>query len=347
MKKTILVISLLLVFLASCNGPLPEEPLLEETPVLDSTTIHQTAAARVTEDLALTQTAQPPAPTPLPSGTWTPQVTLDRTRPVVGSPTADIHCNRAAAGHPIDITVPDGTIFAPGETFSKTWRLKNVGTCTWTRLYAVVFFSGNSLGALQTNTLPAEVPPGSVVDVTVEFQAPMESGVYQSNWMLSDAEGEFFGLGPNGDAPFWVRIAVVPSVTDTPQPSATPTSTPVVYISGEAALVDQDRLDLDTGDLNAEEMEGPDLVYLYGGDPVHVLMTLNGMTWMVFGEEEPAFHQCDLAEMGSSAVSFDADPMGIYLCYRTSSGLPGRMYISGFDAEGEQLQISFLTWAVP
>ena len=31
-----------------------------------------------------------------------------------------------------DLTVPDGSSFAPGATFTKTWRLKTIGTCTWT-----------------------------------------------------------------------------------------------------------------------------------------------------------------------------------------------------------------------
>src|SRR6478609_8802676 len=30
-----------------------------------------------------------------------------------------------------DVTIPDGTIVKTGETFIKTWRFKNIGTCTW------------------------------------------------------------------------------------------------------------------------------------------------------------------------------------------------------------------------
>ena len=46
-----------------------------------------------------------------------------------------------------DVTVPDGTTYTPGATFQKTWRLKNIGTCTWTTSYALIFDSGNQLGA--------------------------------------------------------------------------------------------------------------------------------------------------------------------------------------------------------
>src|SRR5512135_3467629 len=41
-----------------------------------------------------------------------------------------------------DVTVPDGTRFSPGAAFTKTWRLKNVGTCTWSTSYTLVFSSG-------------------------------------------------------------------------------------------------------------------------------------------------------------------------------------------------------------
>jgi hypothetical protein len=114
-----------------------------------------------------------------------------------------------AAGVPFDVTIPDDTVMQPGQSFTKTWRLVNNGTCKWTRLYAVVFFSGNPMEAHQTNYLNAEVLPGQSIDVSVEFIAPFESGTYQSNWMLQSQAGELFGLGPNGDAPFWVRIQVV------------------------------------------------------------------------------------------------------------------------------------------
>ena len=38
-----------------------------------------------------------------------------------------------------DVTVPDGTSYAANTAFRKTWRLKNIGACTWTTSYALVF----------------------------------------------------------------------------------------------------------------------------------------------------------------------------------------------------------------
>jgi hypothetical protein len=348
MTKKYLPLCLILILLAACTA-LPGETSTAGSPSLDATGLAQTAAQQVTADAAATRQAETPTATLRLSPTLTPSpvITLDRTRPVFGTPTSIQQCNQAAAGNPIDVTVPDGTVFAPGEIFSKTWRIINDGTCTWTRMYALVFFSGSSLNATQVNYLPAEVPPGGVIDLTVELEAPQDSGVYQSNWMLSDADGELFGLGPNGDAPFWARIEVVSMVTDTPKPTPTATATPVVYFEGQAALADQDQLDMDSGESNPKESANADMVFLFGGDPQYVMMTLNGTQWMIYGEEAPNFAQCQVVEMSGSAVSFEAVAEGTYLCYRTSDGLPGRLLMEGFDAESEQLQISFLTWAVP
>ncbi len=32
-----------------------------------------------------------------------------------------------------DVTIPDGTVMSPGQKFTKTWSLKNVGTCAWVK----------------------------------------------------------------------------------------------------------------------------------------------------------------------------------------------------------------------
>src|SRR6187455_1853414 len=63
-----------------------------------------------------------------------------------------------------DVTVPDGTIFQPGATFTKTWRLKNIGTCTWTTAYSMVFDSGEKMGSTVSVNFQASVPPGGTID---------------------------------------------------------------------------------------------------------------------------------------------------------------------------------------
>jgi hypothetical protein len=108
-----------------------------------------------------------------------------------------------------DITIPDGTTFTPGAQFTKTWRLKNIGSCTWTSNYALVFSNGNQMGGPIAVSLAGVVQPGDVVDLSVNLVAPTQAGDYQGFWKLRDAAGVHFGVGPNSADPFWVKIKVV------------------------------------------------------------------------------------------------------------------------------------------
>lgn len=336
--KKIFAFWLLIVLLSACVG----EEKLESTPYIYSITQNKTAESDATEDFQLTQTIVP-TQTLAPIETWTLIPTLNRTRPPVETPTATLTCNIAAAGHPIDVTIPDDSVMAPGESFLKTWRLENVGSCTWTTQYTLTFFSGNNLEAFQNHNLAAPVEPGEMIDFTLDMKAPLTPGVYQSNWMLRDPWGELFGIGLNGDAPFWVIIEVVEPITATPAFTPTVTSTPVVYLRGQIQLHNQDQLDLDSGTLNPEDVTQADFVYQQGGELVHVLKTMNGVEWAMYGGSEPSFGDCLSAERSSDALGFQDIPVGSYLCYQTSDGLLGWFF---FDAFGDdQLLISFLTWA--
>ena len=338
--KMIVLCGFIITLLASCSGIGSPDNLA----TLDAEHLELTAIQRVTLDSAQTEQAKP-TETLAPTNTLTPIPTIDRTRPLVQTITPELACDQASAGHPFDVTIPDGTVMSPGESFSKTWRLVNAGSCTWTRQYAVTFFSSNSMNALQTNFLLQEVKPGDVIDVTVNMEAPKSPGVYQGNWMLSNAQGELFGIGPNGDAPFWVKIEVVPSITETPRPTPTVTSTPIVFLTGEQALQDNDQLDLDSDTLNPEDITTSDFVYRAGNGDSHILMTMNGTVWAVFENKKPTFGDCSQATLTGNAISFTNDFMGKFICYQTSNGYPGRLSIEKTDANG--INLSFLTWSLP
>ena len=108
-----------------------------------------------------------------------------------------------------DVTVPDGATYAPGATFVKTWRLKNIGTCTWTTAYSLVFVSGDKLGAPSAVNLPSNVAPGGTVDVSVNMTAPSAGGHYVGYWQLRNASSVLFGIGTYATGKFWVEINVV------------------------------------------------------------------------------------------------------------------------------------------
>jgi hypothetical protein len=107
-----------------------------------------------------------------------------------------------------DVTVADGTVFAPNTAFKKTWRLKNVGTCAWTTGYSLVYVSGEKMGLILSVAMPATVAPGQTVDVSVDMTAPATAGKYRGNWQLKNAAGVLFGIGANANGVFWVEIVV-------------------------------------------------------------------------------------------------------------------------------------------
>jgi hypothetical protein len=121
------------------------------------------------------------------------------------SPTAPDCTNRAQF---VSETIPDLTSFLPGTVFLKTWTLKNIGTCTWGRGYALVFDHGERMGGPESIPFTASVPPGAVNTFAVNLTAPSAGGDYQGFWMLQTPQGTTFGIEPDGTKSFWVKIAV-------------------------------------------------------------------------------------------------------------------------------------------
>ena len=107
-----------------------------------------------------------------------------------------------------DVTIPDGTVMSPGQKFTKTWRLRNVGTCAWTKSYQIAFYSGEQMGAPASLTFAQDVPVGGTADFTVEMTAPSAAGSYRGNWMFKNASGQLFGIGTQANRPWWVDIRV-------------------------------------------------------------------------------------------------------------------------------------------
>jgi hypothetical protein len=147
---------------------------------------------------ASTDTSLPPTATPVP-GTATP---------IPPSPTVTpVPCDWAQ--FVTDVTVPDGTILTPKSVFTKIWRLKNVGDCTWGRDYDLVFVNGTDLKGPGVIGLPKTVKPGETVDLSIELIAPNQEGNYRGYWQLRNASNHLFGVGAGADNSFWVDIEVV------------------------------------------------------------------------------------------------------------------------------------------
>ena len=164
----------------------------------------------------------PPPTTPVTPGT--------PSTPSTSQPNA---CDRAQFIS--DVTVPDGQSFAPGIGFSKTWRLKNVGSCTWSN-YSIMFDTGEKMGGPDSALIPASVAPGQTVDITLQLTSPTTAGTYRGYWKLKNSTGVPFGIGSAGTKSFWVEIKVtgtgiVPTTPVTPGTPITP-GTPATAIPG-------------------------------------------------------------------------------------------------------------------
>ncbi|HEY6072597.1 MAG TPA: NBR1-Ig-like domain-containing protein [Anaerolineales bacterium] len=199
MKKahlaSMLLLTVLFVFACSLPSNAPPTPTQDEISTLAALTV----SARLTEQVpAATPTGLVllPTSTTVVLPTLPPPTSIPPTAVVV-TPTSS--CN--AAQFVSDVTIPDGTLLDPGEPFTKTWRLKNNGTCSWTPSYAAVFSSGNAMGGPATQSLAANVNPGQTVDISINFVAPTTNGTYTATYKLRDAAGVLFSQ-------FYVQIKV-------------------------------------------------------------------------------------------------------------------------------------------
>ena len=91
-----------------------------------------------------------------------------------------------------DVTIPDGTELAPGESFEKTWRIRSSGCAPWPAGSRLVFVSGDQMGGIEGAEV-VETPLGETADVTVQLTAPNDPGTYKGFWQMQAADGTSFG----------------------------------------------------------------------------------------------------------------------------------------------------------
>lgn len=220
----LIALSLLILVQLACNRPTEDT-----TPTQSSLNLIETSAAE-TVNARLTEMAGPVQATPTSGGLIIPTATVSAgelptaTQGITSLPPATqtnapppptatripptatpVPCNLAQFIK--DVTIPDNTELQPGQDFTKTWQLKNIGTCAWTTAYDLVFLSGDAMGGSSVD-LPERVDPGQTVNLSVDLVAPTSTGTYKGNWMLRDQNGRF-GLGAGASTPFWVQIKVV------------------------------------------------------------------------------------------------------------------------------------------
>lgn len=215
MKKISFSLTLILIIvLVGCNLP-----GAQSTPTSPGEAFTQTAETVASE---LTQVSLLASPTPNePTETATPIYTNTPvpTDTLAITPTyTPIPCNLAS--FVTDVTYPDNTHVAPNQAVIKTWRIRNVGRCSWNSNYLLIFDHGDGLGVTPGYTQPltsSVVNPGQIVDLTVNLTAPSANGTYTGFWRMRDSGGVLFGITPAGGT-FLVKIIVVATTSVTLAP---------------------------------------------------------------------------------------------------------------------------------
>jgi hypothetical protein len=205
-KISWLLIAFALLTLAACGGGTSVTPTVDSAPVF--TQIAQTALAMQAE----TALAVPPTPTVTntPEAELTPKVTntpLITDTPLPGTPSVTplvLNTPKATTQQACDnmegvadVTYPDGTEVPAGASFTKTWRIKNLGPCTWNQDYSLKFGwggEGTNWNTVQPVYLLDKVLPGETVEISVTLTAPTTSGEYVAAFRLQNDSG--FNFGP-------------------------------------------------------------------------------------------------------------------------------------------------------
>jgi len=203
---------LLLLMLSACGGG--ATPSSEITISDVNTAVAMTLTAQA-YPVAATETSPPTSsPTPVSSPTKIPSTSTHQSVPTSLNVSV---CDNSA--YISDVTIPDGTILAPGQTFVKTWMFQNTGSCTWSAYYSLTFVSGNAMSGSET-TIEQSVASGNQAQISVALTAPATEGTYTGYWRLTNEQGIAFGIS------VYVQIVVSNgAATLTPTPTATSTST--------------------------------------------------------------------------------------------------------------------------
>jgi next-to-BRCA1 protein 1 len=115
-----------------------------------------------------------------------------------------------------DLTVPDGTVVAPGVALDKRWSVLNAGSCDWSAGYRLVRVGTSAIeGLAELALFPASA--GATAEWQVEVRAPSEPGEYLARWRARAPDGTLFGEEVYLLI-FVEEATAVPSVS----PSATP-----------------------------------------------------------------------------------------------------------------------------
>jgi uncharacterized protein YkwD len=211
MRKILSVVFLFLILMTSACGTQP--PVETAAPTL---TVTQTQAAATTEastaiatealSTQVSAASTPETPSAQASATPTPETPI---------PTNPADCTNSAA-FVTDVTIADNDIIPSGTAFTKTWRVKNTGTCVWGPGYTLSHYSEERMLA------PASVPlnvtyPNQTMDISMQLTAPSTDGKHLGYFVIKNPAGLIMKI--DNDSRLWVVINVSSQVAAATQSS--------------------------------------------------------------------------------------------------------------------------------
>ena len=216
MKTKLFILTLIGKLLLISCAPLNLNP---SAPTPNVAFIKTSAAQTVIANFTLTATWSAPTSTPQALNTptqasaFTPTLTPVPTQSAHPGATQIILCDEYSWDDTtVDVNIPDNTPMTAGQSFVKTWKIKNSGTCTWGAGYKIVYAGYTTPMSGQPQPLPLPVNPGQEIEISVNFVAPVQAGSYVSAWTLANASGKsFFGSNIQGTfhaKPLIVKIVV-------------------------------------------------------------------------------------------------------------------------------------------
>lgn len=213
---------------AGTPTPSPEE-LAQQ--VANTQMARATEMAVATLVMRVTELSRP-TNTPMPTATPRPTATLQPTIAVI-VPTQDTTAQpttAATAGNPGDapkawaidgkcyyqlqylgdVNYPPDSLVKAGTSFTKTWRVKNTGTCPWEDgLHNVDlhFEGGDQMSGVPVQDIHATtVNPGDTVEVSIKLAAPATAGTYIGYWVPTADGNVRFGYGDKNQYSLAVKI---------------------------------------------------------------------------------------------------------------------------------------------
>ena len=192
----IFLVSIVTLLLAACGNSTDAAPTVD--PVLIMTDVAGTIQANITQTALFAPSATiPPPPTttalPLPSQPSLPAPTAPSSPAAPPPPPGVLPDNATWIA---DVESPDGTIFEPGQRFTRVTQIENTGTTIWNTGYRLIYYGGEPITCDEVDMdiyLQQSVDPGNQILLSVRFTAPDQHGTYVNHFRMINDKGEVFG----------------------------------------------------------------------------------------------------------------------------------------------------------